>query len=95
MSAPAGGQDADRLEVLSTLVASYEARHHAIPPPDPIDAIRFRLEQQGLTAKALEGLIGTRARVFEVMNRRRPLSISMIRRLHKALHIPLESLVGG
>lgn len=83
----------DRLDVLLVLVESYEAKNHPIAPPDPIDAIKFRMEQMNLTRKDLEPLIGPRGRVAEVINRRRPLSLSMIRRLHKKLHIPLESLI--
>jgi HTH-type transcriptional regulator/antitoxin HigA len=86
---PAG----DRLDVLLVLVESYEAQHHPIAPPDPVEAIKFRMEQMNLTRKDLEPLIGSRARVAEVINRRRSLSLPMIRRLHKALHIPLESLI--
>jgi HTH-type transcriptional regulator/antitoxin HigA len=83
----------DRLDVLLILVDSYEARHHPIAPPDPIEAIKFRMEQMNLTRKDLERIIGSRARVSEIINHRRPLSLPMIRRLHKSLHIPLESLI--
>jgi len=83
-----------RLEVLSVLVHDYETRHHPIPPPDPIEAIKFRLEQQGLTTKALEGVIGTRTRVFEVLKKKRQLTLTMIRKLHSALGIPFNSLLG-
>jgi HTH-type transcriptional regulator/antitoxin HigA len=95
MDAAPGSHDALRLEVLSTLVEAYEAKHHPISPPAPIDAIRFRLEQQGLTTKALEGIIGTRARVSEVLNGKRALSLAMIRKLHAKLGIPLASLIGA
>ena len=88
-----GSPDGDRLDVLLVLVESYEAKHHAIAPPDPIEAIKFRMEQMNLTRKDLEPLIGPRGRVAEVINRRRPLSLPMIRKLHQALHIPLESLI--
>jgi len=74
----------DRLDVLATLIDVYENEHHPIDPPDPIDAIKFRMEQQGLVRKDLEGIIGTRTRVAEVLNRRRPLSINMIRRLTRS-----------
>jgi HTH-type transcriptional regulator/antitoxin HigA len=83
-----------RLEVLSVLVRDYEATHHPIPPPDPVEAIRFRLKQRGLTTKALEAVIGSRARVSEVLNRKRRLSLAMIQNLHETLSIPLESLIG-
>jgi HTH-type transcriptional regulator/antitoxin HigA len=86
---PAG----DRLDVLATLIDAYEAVHYPIEPPDPIEAIKFRMEQQGLTRKDLEPLIGTRTRVAEVLNRRRNLSIGMIRRLHAELGIPAEVLI--
>jgi len=87
-------QEGDRLDILMTLVEAYETRHHSIDPPDPVDAILFRMEQQGLTRKDLEPIIGSRSRVSEVLNRKRTLSLEMIRNLHKRLNIPLESLVG-
>lgn len=89
-----GSPEADELEVLTVLIEDYENRHHPVPPPDPVDAILFRMEQQGLTRKDLEPLLGGRARVSEVLNRKRGLSMAMIRRLHRELHIPLDSLVG-
>jgi HTH-type transcriptional regulator/antitoxin HigA len=85
----------DRLDVLLILVESYEAKHHPIAPPDPVEAIKFRMEQMNLKRKDLEPFIGSRARVAEVINRRRSLSLPMIRKLHHSLHIPLESLVYG
>ena len=88
-----GTADDDRLEVLVLLVQDYEARHHASPPPNALDAIRFRLEQQGLTRKALEGVIGSRARVSEVLGGKRRLSLEMMRRLHERFGIPAESLL--
>jgi HTH-type transcriptional regulator/antitoxin HigA len=94
LDAPPGSEEEAELEVLSELVHAYELRHHPIAPPDPISAIRFRLEQRGQTEKALEGMLGTRARVFEVMNGRRGLSLAMIRRLHDELGVPLSSLLG-
>jgi HTH-type transcriptional regulator / antitoxin HigA len=90
--APAGTADGDRLDVLATLIDAYEAVHHPMDPPDPIDAIRLRMEQQGLSRKDLEGLIGSRT-VAEVLNRRRGLSINMIRRLHHHLGISAEVLI--
>lgn len=92
--APDGTADGDRLDVLLVLVEGYEAEHHPIAPPDPIEAIEFRMEQMNLTRKDLEPLIGSRAGVSAVIDRRRPLSLPMIRKLHQALNIPLESLVG-
>lgn len=76
-----GTLEGDRLDVLATLVDAYEAQHHPMDPPDPIAAIEFRMEQQGLTRGDLEDIIGTRTRVAEVLNRKRGLSIGMIRRL--------------
>jgi HTH-type transcriptional regulator/antitoxin HigA len=93
LDAPPGSHEADMLEVLSILVEEYEKEHHPIDPPDPIEAIKFRLEQQGLNRRNLEPYIGSRARVSEVLNRKRPLSVEMIRRLHKGLGIPAEVLI--
>lgn len=89
----AGTPDRDRLDVLATLIDAYEAQHEPIDRPDPIEAIRFRMEQLGLTRKDLEPLIGTRTRVSEVLNRKRTLSIGMIRRLHAELGIAAEVLI--
>ena len=91
--APAGSRDGDRLDILATLIDRYEAATVPIDPPDPIDAILFRMEQSGLSRRDLEPLIGTRARVAEVLNRKRGLSIDMIRRLHEGLGIPAEVLI--
>lgn len=91
--APSGTPEGDRLDVLATLIDAYEDEHDPIDPPDPIEAIKFRMEQQGLTRKDLEGIIGTRTRVAEILNRRRGLSIAMIRRLHERLGIPVEVLI--
>jgi HTH-type transcriptional regulator / antitoxin HigA len=91
--AKSGTPEGDRLDILATLVDAYENQHHAIDPTDPIEAIKFRMEQQGLTRRDLEGILGTRTRVAEVLNRRRGLSINMIRRLHEKLGIPAEVLI--
>ncbi len=88
-----GTPKGDRLDVLATLIDAYESKHHPIDPPDPIEAIKFRMEQQGLTRKDLEGILGTRTRIAEVLNRRRGLSINMIRRLHDKLGISAEVLI--
>jgi HTH-type transcriptional regulator/antitoxin HigA len=88
-----GTPEGDRLDVLATLIESYEDERDPMDPPDPIEAIKFRMEQQGLTRKDLEPLIGTRTRVAEVLNRRRGLSIEMIRRLHETLGISAEILI--
>jgi HTH-type transcriptional regulator/antitoxin HigA len=91
--ASSGTADGDRLDILATLIDAYESARFPMDPPDPIDAIKFRMEQQGLSRKDLEGLIGTRTRVAEVLNRRRSLSINMIRRLHEQLGISAEVLI--
>ncbi len=83
----------DKLDILITLVEAYESEHHPIGPPDPIEAIKFRMDQLGLTRKDLEPFIGSRGRVSEILNCKRELSITMIRELHANLSIPLESLV--
>ena len=89
----AGTPDGDRLDILATLVQAYEARHHPIGAPDPVEAIKFRMEQSGLTVKDLEPLIGKSNRVYEILNRKRPLTLPMIRRLHQSLGIPAEVLI--
>ena len=88
-----GTSDGDRLDVLATLIEAYENERFPMDPPDPIEAIKFRMEQQGLTRKDLEPMIGTRTRVAEVLNRKRGLSIEMIRRLHDNLGISAEVLI--
>jgi HTH-type transcriptional regulator/antitoxin HigA len=88
-----GTPDGDRFEVLLTLVEAYEAKAFPIDLPDPVEAIKFRMEQLGLTAKDLEPMIGRRNRVYEVLNRTRPLTLPMIRKLHEQLGIPAESLI--
>lgn len=91
--APVGSPDGDRLDVLATLIDAYESQTYPIELPDPIAAIRFRMEQQNLTRKDLEPFIGSRTRVAEVLNGKRSLSLAMIRRLHKGLGIPAEVLI--
>ena len=91
--AKSGTPDGDRLDVLAMLIDAYEAEHYPMDPPDPIEAIKFRMEQQCLTRKDLEPIIGTRTRVAEVLNRRRGLSIDMIRRLHERLGISADVLI--
>jgi HTH-type transcriptional regulator/antitoxin HigA len=91
-SAP-GTSESDELDVLSVLVEDYERKHHPIPPPDPIEAIKFRMEQMGLSRRDLEPYIGSRGRVAEVLNRKRGLSIEMIRNLSEGLGISAEVLV--
>ena len=91
--APAGTPEGEEAEILMTLVEAYERAHDPIAPPDPIEAIRFRMQQAGLSRKDLEPYIGRGNRVAEIMNGKRRLSLAMIRRLHDGLGIPLESLV--
>ena len=89
-----GTPDGDHLEVLSTLVEAYEHKHFPMSAPDPIEAIKFSMEQQGLTVHDLEPMIGRTNRVYEVLARKRPLTLAMVRRLHAQLGIPAESLIG-
>lgn len=86
---PAG----DRVDVLVTLIEAYEAKHHAIEAPDPIAAIEFMMEQKRLTRRDLEPAIGSRGRVSEVLNRKRPLTLPMVREISKLLQIPTDILV--
>ena len=85
--------EGDRLDVMATLIDAYEAKHHPMDPPDPVEAIGFRMEQQGLTRKDLEPIIGPRGRVSDILNRKRGLSIGMIRQLHEHLGISAEVLI--
>jgi HTH-type transcriptional regulator/antitoxin HigA len=89
-----GTPQADYFEMLVMLIESYETKHYPIAPPDPIEAIKFRMEQAGLTPKDLEPMIGRSNRVYEILARRRPLTLPMIRKLHENLGIPAESLIG-
>jgi HTH-type transcriptional regulator/antitoxin HigA len=88
-----GTRAGDRLDILATLVQAYEAKHFPIGAPDPIEAIQFRMEQSGLSVKDLESIIGKSNRVYEVLSRKRPLTLMMIRRLHQKLGIPAEVLI--
>jgi HTH-type transcriptional regulator/antitoxin HigA len=88
-----GSPDGDRFEILLTLVAAYESKHYPIELPDPVEAIKFRMEQAGLTAKDLVPAIGRLNRVYEILNRKRPLTLKMIWNLHEKLGIPAESLI--
>ena len=90
---PQGTIEGDELDVLVTLLEAYEREHYPIDLPDPIDAIKFRLEQTGKNLGALIGIIGQRTRVYEVMRGARPLSLNMIRKLNKELQIPAEALI--
>ncbi len=91
--AKAGTPEGDWLDVLATLIDACEAKHYPMDPPDPIEAIKFRMEQQGLTRRDLEEIIGTRTLIAQVLNRKRGLSIAMIRRLHERLGISAEVLI--
>jgi HTH-type transcriptional regulator/antitoxin HigA len=93
MDARANTTEGDRLDVLVTLVEAYEERHWRVNPPDPIEAIKLRMQQRGLSRSDLEKVLGSKSRVSEVLNRKRPLTIEMIRRLHDKLGIPAESLI--
>src|SRR6478672_4084377 len=88
-----GTPDGDRLDVLATLIDAYEAEHYPIDPPDPIDAIVFRMEQQGLTQQDLQRILGTRTLVAQILDRKRELTLAMIRRLHERLGISAEVLI--
>lgn len=90
-----GTPEADEMEVLVTLIEAYENKHYPIGPADPIEAIKFRMEQQGLGPKDLEPYIGSSGRVSEVLNRKRALSLRMIKQLHQGLRIPYESLLSN
>lgn len=91
--APAGSKESDRLEVLTLLIQAYEAEHYPIPDPDPIEFLLHVMEARELTRRDLEPYIGSRARVAEVLNRVRPLTLEMIRRLSEGLGVPAEVLV--
>lgn len=93
MAAKRGTPEGDRLDVLVTLVEAWEAKHYPLDLPDAIEAIRYHMEQNGLAPRDLVPFIGNRNRVYEVLNRKRPLTLKMIWRLHKGLGIPAESLI--
>ena len=93
MSAQPDSPEGEKLDVLATLVEAYEHKHYPLDLPDPVAAIRFEMEQKGLTAKDLEPMIGRRNRVYEILNRKRSLTLKMIWRLHEQLGIPAESLI--
>jgi HTH-type transcriptional regulator/antitoxin HigA len=93
IDAAPGTAEGDRLDVLVTLVQAYEAEHHPVEAPDPIALLQFVMEQRGLDRAALQPMIGNRGRVSEVMARKRPLTLPMIRRLQAALGLPADALV--
>ena len=94
MVAKRDSADGDELDVLAKLVDAYEKQHFPMDSPEPVEAIKFRMEQLGLNRKDLEPYLGSRARVSEVLNKRRRLSLAMIRSLHDNLEIPLDALIG-
>src|SRR6267154_2649575 len=93
MSARAGSREGERLDVMVTLVEAYEKKHHPLELPDPVEAIKVRMEQMALAPKDLVPMIGQINRVYEILNRKRPLTLQMIRRLHRKLGIPADSLI--
>ena len=93
MEAEPSTPEGNRLDVLVTLVEAYEDKHWQIDPPDPIEAIKLRMQQRGLTRRDLERVLRSKSRISEVLNRKRPLTLTMIRRLHAMLGIPAESLI--
>jgi HTH-type transcriptional regulator / antitoxin HigA len=93
MDAKRGTEEGDRLDVLVTLIEAYEAKHYRIDFPDPVEAIKYHMEQKNLEPRDLIAFMGSRNRVYEVLNRKRPLTLRMVWRLHKGLGIPAESLI--
>ena len=93
MNAKRGTPEGDHLDVLVTLIEAWEAKHYPMDLPDAVEAIRYHMEQRGLTPQDLQPFIGNRNRVYEVLARKRPLTLAMVRRLHEGLGIPAESLI--
>jgi len=93
MMAKPNTPDGEKLDVLVTLVEAYEAKHYPMDLPDPVEAIKFEMEQRGLKVKDLEPMIGKANRVYEILNRKRSLTLKMIWNLHQGLGIPAESLI--
>ena len=93
MLAAPDSQDGERLDILATLVEAYESKHYPLEMPDPVEAIKFEMERKGLTVKDLEPMIGKSNRVYEILNRKRSLTLKMIWKLHRGLGIPAESLI--
>lgn len=93
MLAAPDSPDGERLDVLATLVEAYESKHYPLEMPDPVEAIKFEMERKGLTVKDLEPMIGKSNRVYEILNRKRSLTLKMIWKLHHELGIPAESLI--
>jgi HTH-type transcriptional regulator/antitoxin HigA len=95
LDAKEGTEEADARDVLAVLIEDYEEQHYPIDPPDPVEAIKFRMDQQGLSQKDLVPIIGSKSKVSEVLSKRRPLSLPMIRALNRDLGIPADVLLGG
>ncbi len=95
MAAKRGTPEGDRLDVLVTLVEAWERKHYPLDLPDPVEAIKYHMDQNGLAPRDLIPFIGSRHRVHEVLNRKRPLTLKMIWRLHRGLDIPAESLISA
>jgi len=93
MGAKANTANGERLDVLVTLIEAYERKHFPLELPDPVEAIKFQMDQKGLTPKDLEPMIGRLNRVYEILNHKRPLTLKMIWNLHRGLDIPAESLI--
>jgi HTH-type transcriptional regulator/antitoxin HigA len=93
MNAKYGTPEGDRLDVLATLVEAWEAKHYPLDLPDAVEAIKYHMDQQGLAPRDLIPFIGSRNRVYEILSRKRPLTLAMVRRLHVGLGIPAESLI--
>ncbi len=93
MTTEANTPEGEKLDVLVTLIEAYECKHFPLDLPDPVEAIKFEMEQKGLTVKDLEPMIGKRNRVYEILNHKRSLTLNMIRKLHRELGIPAESLI--
>ncbi|KYJ85576.1 helix-turn-helix domain-containing protein [Sulfurovum riftiae] len=93
MDAAPGSEAFDELEILTTLIENYEAKYYTIDTPDPIEAIKFRMEQEGLKQKDLVSIFGNKVRVSEILNKKRKLTLDMIRNIHESLNIPFESLL--
>jgi len=95
MNARAGSAEGDRLDILVTLIQAYEEKHHPMSPPDPVEAIKFMMDQRGLTVQDLVPVFGRTNRAYKVLNRTRPLSLAMIRKLHSEFGISAEVLIAA
>jgi HTH-type transcriptional regulator/antitoxin HigA len=93
IDAKPGTKEYDELEILSTLVEVYEDKHYPVPPPDPVEAIKFRMDQMGLKQSDIAKYLGGKNRASEILSKKRPLSLRMIRNLHNGLNIPSDSLL--